>query len=58
VAVDQKVYDSIVYIAENVRAENDVVNTAYFDAIKSNVDVQGAMDAIGDDLEADFEDVA
>lgn len=57
-AVDQKVYDSIVYVAEMVRSENDVVNTSYFDAIKSNVEVQGAMDALGDDLEADFEDVA
>jgi hypothetical protein len=57
-AVDQKVYDSIVYIAENVRSENDAVNASYFDAIKRTVDVQGAMDAIGDDLEADFEDVA
>ena len=57
-AVDQTVYDSIVYIAEMVRSENDAVNASYFDAIKRTVDVQGAMDAIGDDLEADFEDVA
>lgn len=57
-SVDQKVYDSIVYVAEMIRSENDVVNASYFDAIKSNVEVQGAMDALGDDLEADFEDVA
>lgn len=57
-AVDQKVYDSIVYIAENVRSENNAVDAAYFAALKGQSDVQGAMDALGDDLEADFEEVA
>lgn len=57
-AVDQKVYDSIVYIAENVRSENNAVDAAYFAALKGQSDVQGAMDAMGDDLEADFEEVA
>lgn len=57
-AVDQKIYDSIVYIAEMVRDENSQVDAKYFDAIKEQADVEGAMDALGDDLEADFEDVA
>lgn len=56
--LDQKTYDSIVYIAEMVREENKEVDARYFNAIKESADVQGAMDALGDDLEADFEDVA
>ena len=57
-AITQDVYDSIVYVAELVRAENAVVDKSYFDAIKEQSVFQGAMDALGDDLEADFEDVA
>jgi hypothetical protein len=56
--LDQKTYDSIVYIAEMVRDENKEVDARYFNAIKESADIQGAMDALGDDLEADFEDVA
>lgn len=56
--LDQKTYDSIVYIAEMVREENKEVDARYFNAIKESADIQGAMDALGDDLEADFEDVA
>ena len=57
-AVDQKVYDSIVYIAEMVRDENSQVDARYFEAIKDQAGINGAMDALGDDLEADFEEVA
>lgn len=56
--VDQKIYDSIVYIAEMVRDENAEVNEAYFNAIKEQADIQGAIDALSDNLDDDFEDVA
>ena len=56
--VDQKIYDSIVYLAEQVRTENNEVDAKYFDAIKEQAGIQGAMDALGDDLTADFEEVA
>lgn len=58
IPLDQKTYDSIVYIAEMVRDENAEVDAKYFEAIKEQADIQGALDALGDDLENDFEDVA
>ncbi len=57
-AVDQKVYDSIVFIAEMIRQENDAVDKAYFNSIKESADISGALNALGEDLDADFEDVA
>lgn len=56
--LDQKTYDSIVYIAEMVRDENAQVDAKYFEAIKEQADIDGALDALGDDLDADFEAVA
>lgn len=56
--LDQNTYDSIVYIASMVRDENADVDAKYFAAIKEKSGLQGAMDALGDDLDADFEEVA
>lgn len=58
IAVDQKIYDSIVFITEMVRAENAEVDAAYANAIRDAATAAGAIDALGGALEDDFEDVA
>lgn len=60
-AVTQEIYDSICAVAEMIRTENAEVDALYSKALMDKADmdspdVQAAMDALGDDLEADFEE--
>ena len=54
-AMTQDVYDSVVHIAETIRKENAEVDAAYFDAVKQQAGIDGAIRSLGDDLDDDFE---
>lgn len=53
--LDQKLVDSLKHVAETVREENAEVDRLYKAAVMDSVASAGAMTALGDDLEADFE---
>jgi|TARA_R110000744_G_scaffold20569_1_gene54009 hypothetical protein len=58
VPMSKDAYDTMLVIAEMITKENKQVDDAYFDAIRSDSIDDGAIDALGDALDADFEDVA
>jgi len=52
------VHDTMLVFADAIRAENKYVDEHYFKAIKEGSIDSAAIDALGDSLDADFEDVA
>lgn len=54
----QDVFDTMKVFAETIKTENKQITDAYFKAIKEGALDEAAYDALGDSLDADFEDVA
>ena len=54
----QEVYDTMKVFAETIKKENDWVDQKYFEALRSDALDEKAINAIGDSLDDDFEDVA
>ena len=52
------VHDTMLVFADAIRAENKYVDEHYFKSIKEGSIDSAAIDALGDSLDADFEDVA
>ena len=54
----QEVFDTMKVFAETIKTENKQITDAYFTAIKEGALDEKAYAALGDSLDADFEDVA
>jgi len=54
----QEVYETMKVFADQIKSENAYVDGKYFEALKEGAIDQGAIDALGDSLDDDFEDVA
>tara|TARA_B100000767_G_scaffold100794_1_gene96746 strand:- start:232 stop:1086 length:855 start_codon:yes stop_codon:yes gene_type:complete len=52
------IHDTMLVFADAIRAENKYVDERYFNAIKEGSIDSKAIDALGDSLDADFEEVA
>lgn len=56
--ITQDVFDTMKVFAETIKKENKQITDAYFKAIKEGALDEAAYDALGDSLDADFEEVA
>lgn len=57
-SITQDVFDTMKVFAQTIKEEVAYVRSAYFEAIKSGAIDQKAIDALGDSLDDDLEDVA